>query len=86
MVKKLPAKAGDLRDMGLLPRSGRSPEREHSNPLQYSCLENPIDSGTWRAIVHRVSKSWTPLKQPKQVGTMNENLNCDKVLDTMYGC
>ena len=86
MIKNLPAKAGDLRDMGWLPRSGRSPERGHSNPLQYSCLENPIDSGTWRAIVHRVSKSWTPLKQLKQVGTVNEHLNCDKVLDTMYGC
>ena len=83
MVKSLPAKAGDLRDMGLIPGSGRSLKRGHGNPLQYSRLENPIDSGAWRAIVHRVSKSWTPLKQ---VGTMNENLNCDKIMDTMYGC
>ena len=83
MVKSLPAKAGDLRDMGLIPGSGRSLKRGHGNPLQYSRLENPIDSGAWWAIVHTVSKSWTPLKQ---VGTMTENLNCDKIMDTMYGC
>ena len=86
VVKNLPAKAGDLRDMGLIPGSGRSLKRGHANPLQYSCLENPTDSGAWRATVHRVSKSWTPLKPLKQVGTMNENLNCDKIMDTMYGC
>ena len=86
MVKNLPANAGDLRDMGLIPGSGRSLKRGHSNPFQYSCLENPIDSGAWWATVHKVSKSWTPLKRLKQGGTMNENLNCDKIMDTMYGC
>ena len=44
MVKNLPAEAGDVRDTGLLPGLGRSPGGEHGNPLQYSCLENPMDS------------------------------------------
>jgi len=52
-------KAGD---MGLIPGSERSPGGGHGNPLQYSCLENPMDRGAWRAIVHRVAKSWTQLK------------------------
>ena len=45
-------------DMDSIPGLGRSPEGGHSNPLQYSCLENPMDRGAWRAIVHRVTKSW----------------------------
>ena len=44
-------------------QSGRSPGRGHGNPLQYSCLENPMDRGAWWATVHRVTKSWTSLKQ-----------------------
>ena len=51
------------RDVGLIPGSGRSPGGEHGIPLQYSCLENPLDSGAWWATVHRVAKSWTQLKQ-----------------------
>ena len=47
MVKNLPANAGDAKDVGLIPGSGRSPEGGHSNPLQYSCLENPMDQGAW---------------------------------------
>ena len=46
-VKKLPANSGDLRDIGLIPGSGRSPGGGHGNPLQYSCLENPKDWGAW---------------------------------------
>ena len=46
----------------LIPASGRSPGGEHDNPLRYSCLENPIDRGAWRATVHRVAQSWTRLK------------------------
>ena len=53
VVKNLSANAGDLRDLGLIPGSGRSPGGGHGNPLQYSCLENPVDRGTWRATVHR---------------------------------
>ena len=55
--------AGASGDMGLIPGWGRYPGGGHSNPLQYSCLENPMDRGAWRAIVQRVSKSWTQLKQ-----------------------
>ena len=53
VVKNLSANAGDLRDLALIPGSGRSPGGGHGNPLQYSCLENPVDRGTWRATVHR---------------------------------
>ena len=63
VVKNLPANARDIRDEGSIPGSGRSPGGEHSNPLQYSCLENPMDRGAWRATVHRVAKSQTRLKQ-----------------------
>ena len=50
-------------DMGLIPVSGRSPGEGHSNPLQYTCLENPVDREAWRATVPRVAKSRTQLKQ-----------------------
>ena len=62
-VKNPPANAGDVRDVGSIPGSGRSPGGEHGNPLQYSCLENPMDSGTWQDIVHGVAQSRTRLKQ-----------------------
>ena len=62
-VKNLPAKSGDTRDAGSIPASGRSPGEGHGNPLQYSCLENPMDRGAWRVLVHRVEKSWTRLKR-----------------------
>ena len=57
MVKNPSANAGPLRDTGSTPGSGRSLGERHDNPLQYSCLENPMDRGAWQAIVHRVSKS-----------------------------
>ena len=60
-LKNLPANAGDVRDMGSVPRSGRSPERGNGNPLQYSCLKNPIDSAAWRAMVHGAAKNQTQL-------------------------
>ena len=59
MVKNLPANAGDIRDAGSVPRSGRSPGEGNGTPLQYSCLENPTDRGAWWATVHKVAKSWT---------------------------
>ena len=62
-VKSLPANAGDIRDVGLTPGSGRSPLRGHSNPLQYSCLGNPMDRGAWWAAVHGVAQSRPRLKQ-----------------------
>ena len=61
MVKNPPANAGDIRDAGLIPGSGRSPGGGHGNPLQYSCLKNPMDTGAWQATVHGVTKSWTQL-------------------------
>ena len=57
VVKNLSANAGDIRDMGLILELGRSPEGEHGNPLQYSCLEKSMDGGAWQATVHGVSKS-----------------------------
>ena len=57
-----PANAGDLRDARSIPGSGRAPGGGDGNPLQYSCLENPMDRGAWRATVQGVTKSWTQLK------------------------
>ena len=58
VVKNLPAKA---EDSGLIPGSGRCPEEGNGIPLQYSCLENHVDRGAWRATVHGMAKSQTPL-------------------------
>ena len=57
------ANAGNVRNMGSIPGSGRSPEEGNGSPLQYSCLENPTDRGAWWATVHGVAKSWTQLKR-----------------------
>ena len=62
VVKNPPDNAGDIRDVGLIPKLGRFPEEGNGNPLQYSCLENPMDRGGWQAIVHGVAKSQTRLK------------------------
>jgi len=62
LVNNPPANAGDVRDAGSIPGSGRSPREGNGNPIQYSCLENPLDRGVWRAVVYRVAKSWTKLK------------------------
>ena len=56
MVKNPSASAGDARDLGLIPGLGRSPGGGHGNPLQYSCLENSMDRGAWRAPDHRVAE------------------------------
>ena len=56
MVKNVPANAGDVRDTGWILRLGRSPGRGKGNPLQYSSLENPMDTEAWQATVHRVEK------------------------------
>ena len=63
MVENLPANAGDVRDSGSIPGSGRSPGEEHGNPLQCSCLENFMNRGDWQATIHGVAKSQTGLKQ-----------------------
>ena len=63
VVKNLPANAGDIRDSGSVLGSGRAPGGGNGNPLQFSCLENPMDRRAWRATVHGVAKSWIQLKQ-----------------------
>ena len=61
-VKNPPANAGGIRDLSLISGLGRSPGGGPSNPLQYSCLENPMDIGVWWPTVHRVAQSRTHLK------------------------
>ena len=61
VVKSPPAQAGDARDKGLIPESGRSPGGGNGNPLQYSCLENFMDRGTWWATDHGIVNKWTRL-------------------------
>jgi len=56
VVKDPPTNAGNIRDASLIPGSGRSPGGGHGNPLQYTCLENPMDREAWQATVHRVIK------------------------------
>ena len=58
-VKDLPVNAGDVRNVGSIPGSGRSLGEGNGNPLQYSCLENPMDRGAWWATVYGITKSWT---------------------------
>ena len=60
--KEFACNVGDIGDAGLIPGLGRFPGGGHGYPLQYSCMENPMDRGAWRAIVHGVSKSQTRLK------------------------
>ena len=61
MVKNRPATAGDIGDSVSIPGLGRCPGEGNDNPLEYSCLENPMDRGTRWATVHGIAKSWTRL-------------------------
>ena len=74
VVKDLPASAGDARDVGSIPGSGRSPGEGNGSPLQYSCLENPLDRGAWRATVHGVTKSQTCLNDWASTAQFCSNL------------
>ena len=56
MVNTLPANEEEVKDTGSIPASGRSPGEGNDNPLQYSCLENPMDRGAWQATVHGVAR------------------------------
>ena len=62
VVKNLPTNAGDARDVCSVPGPGQSPGEWHGNPLQYSCLQNPMNRGAGRPAVPRAAKSWTGLK------------------------
>ena len=59
MIKNPPANAGDARDAGSIPGSGRAPGGENRNPLRYSYLDNSMDRGNWGTAVHEVAKGWT---------------------------
>ena len=59
VIKNSPANAGDIRDVGFIPGLGRSPGGGNGNRLQYSCLQNPMDRGTWWATIYGVAKSRT---------------------------
>ena len=63
VVKNPPADAGDIRDPSSIPGLGRSLGEGHGDPFQYSCLENPMNRGAWRATAHRVAQSQTQLKR-----------------------
>ena len=73
VVKNPTANAGDLRDVGSIPGSGRCPGEGNGSPLQYSCLENPTDRGAWWATVHGVSKSRTLLNDYTHMESENES-------------
>ena len=77
-VRNPPTNAGDTRDAGLTPGSGRSPGGGNGNPLQYSCLENPMDRGAWKATVYGVAKSWSWLSD----WTRTRNDSCHNSDDT----
>ena len=66
VAKSQPANAGDVRDEGSIPELGRSPGGGHGNPVQCSCLENPMDRGAWWATVRGVAESWTRLSDLSQ--------------------
>ena len=76
MVKNLPANAEGVRDPGSIRGSGRCPVEGNGNPLQYSCLENPMDRGAWWATVHRVAKSqtWTVVTEDTYIHQKNSNV------------
>ena len=71
VVKNPPANAGNAKDVGSIPRSERSPGEGRGNPLQYSCLENPMDRGAWWATVPRVVKSQTWFSDWAQAQDLN---------------
>ena len=66
VVKNMPTNAGAPRDMGLIPVSGRSPGEGNGYPLQFSCLENSMDTGAWQPTVHGVTRSQTQLTGKQQ--------------------
>ena len=87
VVKNLPASTGDVRDVGSISGSGRSPGGGHGNPLQCSCLENPMDTGAWWPAVHRVAQAWTQLKRLRTHSVYwNAFLRCNLVFGIQTDC
>ena len=66
MIKNPPANAGNAKDTGSIPGLGRSPTEGNGNPFQYSCLENPMDRGAWRAVIYGVTQSDTTEHKKKR--------------------
>ena len=83
VVKNSPANAGGVKDMGWICGSRRYPGGGHGSPLQYSCLENPLDRGAWWAIVHRAAKNQTRLKQ---LSTHTHLTQCLKLSGSTSSC
>ena len=85
VVKNPPAVAGDMREAGLIPRSGRSPGGGQGNTLQYPCLQNPMEREAWWATIHAVAKSQTWLKQLSTclVSTGTYRCICDALLNAL---
>ena len=79
--------AYNVGDLGWIPRLGRSPGEGHGNPLWYSCLENPMSRGAWRATVHGVSKSWTcPRERLERLGrNVTEGVNLSSNTSCVQG-
>ena len=90
VVKNLPANAGDRSDAGLIPGSGRLPGGGNGNPLQYSCLGNPMDREAWWAAVHRVAKSQTRIEVTSHMHATGKEAKssnlyeCDTDMRKMY--
>ena len=79
VVKKSSARAGHARDVGLIPGLERSPGRRNSNPLQCSCLQNPMDRGAWWTTVHGVSESWTRLSTRAHTHTHTHTIENNQI-------
>ena len=84
MVRNLPINAEDIRYVGLILGLGRFPGEGNGNPLQYSCLEKPMDRGAWCATIHKITKWWTWLKQ-LSMHTHNQSiLRADLILSSFF--
>ena len=79
MVKDPSVTAGDVKDVGSIPGSERPLRGGHGNPLQYYCLENPMDRGAWQATVHRVTQSQTCLRRLSMHACMQDKIKCFSV-------
>ena len=92
MVKNPPANAGDVRNVGSIPGLEKFPGGGHGNPLQYSCLENPVDRGAWLGVVHGVTKSrirfidgtTTNEECPYLIGFVNKNKGTKIIVNTVW--